>query len=278
MTGVRRVGLLAFFVTFLTAATLLAGPNGSPTERDWLRPAAHPTTPGSTSAGPSLGKWLAGGLLVGLSGLALWKRRRTSRPKSNAPPSQIQITGVARLSSRAQLMVATVNGKSMLLGVTDANITRLMWLESPNGEGKGGRRAPESSRAASEDPASLDLYPNQLSRQARLAAVRHRAAAARPSALATPSPSPTAKPRQTSRFREILADAIGLEPKVSPVSPLAKAPVDELTAHTEDRFIATNTIRLPTAQQTQRMNAASSLIDVEGQAAGLVARLNRPPS
>lgn len=267
----RSVGLMAFLVTALTATTLLAEPTAAPTDRTWLRQAPNHPAAASASSQPSLGKWAALALVVGLAGFAVWKRRQTRRSSPIAAASQIKISGVTKISPKAQLIVATVNGRSMLLGVTDASINRLMWLDGSDDAGADDDR-PSADRDSSDDEPVLqgagDLYPNQTSSRRPASATRGKVPV-----LAAKNAQ---NRRQPSRFRELLADAIGLTPRAAPlVEVTPKAPVDDLVAGTADRYVGRDTRRMNTARLGQRTAPAGSLIDVEGQAAGLVARLNR---
>jgi hypothetical protein len=273
----RRVGILAFVVTSLTATMLLAEPAHNPTDRVWLRQPTQraPTSPASVQL--SYGRWAAVALLVGLAGFALYKRKLLRRAGTIAVASQVQIGSVTKISHKAQLIVATVNGRSMLLGVTDANVTRLMWLDEADdadddwvpdvrhpGYGQGSRNEGSGARSP------VQMSPNHLAAR--------RADDPRPSSPKTP-PAPSAPTkRQPSRFREVLADAIGLTPKAVPRRSASKAPVDELVPAAEDRYLGRDTRPMNTARLGQRSATPSPLIDIEGQAAGLVALLNRPES
>ncbi len=271
MRAWRSVGLMAFFVTALTATTLLAEPTAAPTDRTWLRQAPNRPAAASASSQLSLGKWAALALVVGLAGFAVWKRRQTRLSSPIAAASQVRISGVTKLSPKAQLIVATVNGRSMLLGVTDASINRLMWLDGSDDDGADDDQ-PSFGRDSSGDEPPLqgpgDLYPNQ-------SVSRRPASANRGKAPVSAAKSAQTR-RQPSKFRELLADAIGLTPKAAPlVEVTQKAPVDDLVAATADRYVGRDTRRMNTARLGQRTAPSGPLIDVEGQAAGLVARLNR---
>lgn len=266
MKGWRDVGLMAFFVTSLTATTLFASPVGQPTDRSWLRQTARSAvaTPAPRQLSP--GKWLAAALLVGLSGYAIWKRKKLRKSGIVPELSQIQIGAVTKISPKAQLVVATIKGRSVLLGVTESNVTRLMWLDDAEDE----QDDDEGSDRYSREPLATDRrspgagrpYANQLG-------VRRASSAAPRAATSSHLAQPRAK-RQPSRFREILADAIGLSPR-----PAAASPVDQLADATEDRYVGRDTQRMTTRRGHETLSTGT-LINVEGQAAGLVARLNRP--
>jgi flagellar biogenesis protein FliO len=262
----RSVGMMALLVTSLTAGTLLADPNAAPPDRSWLRQSVQRAPNGPAPTQLSLGKWAAVLLLVGLSGFALWKRKSARGPGRFPVASQIQIGTVAKISPKAQLIVASVNGRSMLLGVTEANVTRLMWLDGSNDE------QDQDDDSLAEEPVTADLggpssgnpYPNR---------VRLRRT---PNAIAnSPVGSAARSYRQTSRFREILADAIGIAPKAAQKSTAPRAPVDELVDGNGDRFVGRSPRQMNTPRMGPKAPPFGPLVDVEGQAAGLVARLNR---
>jgi flagellar biogenesis protein FliO len=274
MSRWQRVGSMACFVSFLTLVSASAVALDKPTDKNWLRPApaATATNPGTSSS--HVGRWTAAFVLIGLSGLAFWKRQQTRRVPTPANVSRIQVTAFTKISPKAQLLVATVNGRSMLLGVTESNITRLMWLENAEVDGerqerRSGRRYGDH-RDHANDSSEGDLYPLPRPEAKRVAPT----AAAH--ARATKPLPVTAQPAK-SRFREILADAIGLTPKPPAPDVSAPAPVDELLARAEDRYVGSSE-RSQTGTKPRRRTASGPLIDVEGQAAGLVARLNRPAS
>jgi flagellar biogenesis protein FliO len=270
MKAWRSVGLMAFLVTLLTAATALAEPTVTPTDRTWLRQSSQRTAAPASTAQLSLGKWTALALLLGLGGFAVWKRKQARRSSPIVSASQIKIAGVTKLSPKAQLIVATVNGRSMLLGVTDASINRLMWLDGSGDEDTDDDR-PSSDRDSTgyfEAPENVgQVYPNNSMARRTTGANQGR------------DPTLTAKNSQARRrpgkFRELLADAIGLTPRVALAVEVSKAPVDELLARAEDRYVGRDTRRMNTARLGQRTAPTAPLIDIEGQAAGLVARLNR---
>lgn len=274
MNGWRTVGIMAFFVTALTAMTAFADPTPPPGEpRNWLRQTAQTAGTGHTPPQLSLGKWLAAGLLVGLSGFAFMKRRKRNGSSVIPALSQIQINAVTKISPKAQLVVATVKGKSLLLGVTEANVTRLMWLDDDENEDDSEEG---SDRYARERGLARPSEHVETERRGSQPAMR-RAATAMSQKTSRQSLT-TADKRTTSRFREILADAIGIAPKsASPAVSKPSAPVDELIAGAEDRYVGRDPRRIST-RQGHKTSPIGPLIDVEGQAAGLVARLNRPAS
>jgi flagellar biogenesis protein FliO len=270
MKAWRSVGLMAFLVTLLTAATLLAEPTAMPTDRTWLRQAAQRTAAPSSTAQLSLGKWAALALLLGLGGFAVWKRRQVRRSSPIVSASQIKIAGVTKLSPKAQLIVATVNGRAMLLGVTDSSINRLMWLD-----GSGDEDTDDDRPSSDRDSTGYCQTPEDVGQVHPNNSVARRTTGAHQGKDPTLTTKNSQSRRRPGKFRELLADAIGLAPRVTPPVEVSKAPVDELVAGTEDRYVGRDTRRMNTARLGQRTVPTTPLIDIEGQAAGLVARLNR---
>jgi hypothetical protein len=268
----RGVGMMAFLVTSLTAVTLLADPNAAPPDRTWLRQSVQRTPSGPAPTQLSLGKWVAVVLLAGASGFALWKRKSARVSGRIAAASSIQIGSVTKISPKAQLIVATVNGRSMLLGVTEANVTRLMWLDGSNGaqEQQDGNFAEGPVTEGLGKPAAGEVYPKRLQSRRTPNAIAYT-----PAGSAVPIAPATQSHRQPSRFREILADAIGIAPKAAKRTKGPRAPVDELVEGNEDRYVGRDTRPMNTPRMGPKGPPFGSLIDVEGQAAGLVARLNR---
>lgn len=268
------VGIVAFVVMSLTATLAAAAPSAQ-ADRAWLRTAnkAAPKAEGRSELG--LGKWAAVACLVGLGGFLLWKRRDT-KGTSAGSVSKMKILSVTRLSTKAQIVAVEIQGRTLLVGATDTTVTRLGWLEDPEPSIE---EAPEDE---DDDGPSTNYGRPQTRGQGLAAASRP---AARAEAVARPVPAKAkAAPRATSqssgpsRFRELLADAIGIEPRVNPRKPQedTRAAVDEIAATTRDRYVGRTESRQNTQKITRSLPRTTALIDVEGQAKGLLARLNRP--
>jgi len=266
----RSVGVMAFLVIALTAVTVSATPTTAAPDRNWLRQSVQGAAVPPATTQFSLGKWAAIALLGGFGGYAVWKRKQVRRTQPKVAASSIRLGSITKLSPKAQLVVATVNGRSMLLGVTDASIHRLMWLDGQDDDvSEDDYMSPDRATRRFEQapPDAADLYPNEPPARRTLGAQPGKAVAV--VAKAVPPRRPA------SKFRELLADAIGLTPRVASVAVAPKAPVDELLASAEDRYVGRDTRRMNTARLGRRVSPAGPMIDVEGQAAGLVARLNR---
>ena len=271
MKNWRSVGILAFVVIGLTANDVFAGSTGVSQERSWLRTTTKSDKTPSRSADPSLGKWAAVVLLIGLGGFAWWKRRSGSRRVPTTNVSTMRISAVTRLSSRAQVVALEVQGRTLLIGATDTSITRLGWLDE----------LPEVDLDEEEDERGFRTEKSPArTTLARTSSVKSPVHAERVSSL---SKAPIIKvetaARKPSRFRELLADAIGIQPKGNSTKhTIASAPVDELVAAAEDRYVGHDTGLTHTQRMRRESTNTTALIDIEGQAKGLVARLNRPPT
>ena len=102
MTSRRFVGIMAALVIGLTASAVFAEPVTGTQQRAWLRttaPKKANAVARSTTLSP--GKWVAATILLGLGGVALWKRSGGSFRKPIAKVSTMQIRAVTRLSATA---------------------------------------------------------------------------------------------------------------------------------------------------------------------------------
>jgi flagellar biogenesis protein FliO len=269
MNARRFVGILALFVMTLTAADVSAGTPNTHAERSWLRQTAKSESPQAHSVVPSLGKSLALALLVGLGGYAVYKRRNITKSAKIANVSAMRILSVTRLSPKAQVVALEVQGRTLLVGATETQITRLGWLDNTNSDDVDVEDDERDDAPTSVEERSPQLRTN----------LRHETNGSIKKVVdGNESRAKTkAQVKKTSRFRELLADAIGLVPASSIVkSDLNKAPVDELVHAAEDRYLGNHSQSTQTQRMRRESNQTSALIDIEGQAKGLVARLNRP--
>jgi flagellar biogenesis protein FliO len=268
----HTVGTVALAVTMLTPSHASADAPTATPERTWLRQAAQPKSSTSPVRQVAFGRWLAVAVLVGLSGLALWKgsRRRQSMP--TLASSRIQLGSITRLTPKAQLAVVTVNGRCMLLAVTDTSVSRLMWLDEA---------AADEDSDFGLDPAELPIDSNSTN---KLAAVRGATLGrAVPSTQSQPLPNRIGRapqsapklPRQPSTFREILSDIIGIEPRIKHVATATVSPAETLALATEDRYVGRTARKAQIGSVPRQALTTERMVDCEGQAAGLIARLNR---
>ncbi len=247
MTPLRHYvsAALLGLVCALGAASARAqeGPDASLKSRSWLAAKSGAVKTRPVAVGPSigLGRSLSVLVLAGvLGGSALYLRRRKNmapNPRSTA----LRVLGATKLGGRAQLVLAEVAGRKILLGVTDASVRKLGWLEP--------------------DAEEQELHVPRPRLVGTGVDLTTRAA----SACADPVPAPKRS------FRDALAAAVGN------IGRPADSAADMLAAETQDTY----TRSTPRAADARRAETAHKLanpqmVDVEGQARGLLARLGDP--
>ena len=211
-----------------------AKPGKSPS---WLaaRPAPKPVA-GGRSAIPSLSRMIGLLLVLGTLGVAtLYFKRRGGAEAKRAPlPKRLSVVSSTRIGPKAHAVVISVAGRQMLLGVTDASVKRLAFIDEIE----------EDEREQEREPA----------RRVGSAALRGAAIAVR-----TVTPEPV-KPG----FADLLKTAFGKRPVTSPPETSAAA---ILAAETQDTVGGRPVTGNP---------ASVRMLDVEGQAQGLIRRLSGP--
>jgi len=223
-----------------------AAPAKSPA---WLAPKSAAKPAKTAAAGPSvgLGRSLAVLFFVSvLGGSALYLRSKKHKaPKARL--AQLRVVGSTKLGGRAQLVLAEVNGRQILLGVTDGSVRKLGWMDV--------------EQVAEEE----DFVP---AARPRLVAAGVDLGARSPRASVEPAPAPAKR-----SFRDLLATAVGN---------LGNRPDDDsaaltLAAETQDTFTrSTPRAAEKRGQDATRKNGNPQMIDLEGQAKGLLARLGDP--
>jgi flagellar biogenesis protein FliO len=207
----------------------------------WLakRPAPKAAATGS-SALPSTGRMLGLLLVMGsLGGAALYLKRR-GRPdaKRVALPQKLAVLSSTRIGPKAHAVIISVAGRQMLLGVTDASVKRLAFIDEIEEEER--EREPLLGREPVRRAASQ--------------------AHTRGAAIAVHTVSPT--PAKSGSFADMLKTAFGKrtpEPETDAASILA--------AETQDSV----------GGKPVTGNASNvRMLDVEGQAQGLIRRLSGP--
>jgi len=268
----RGVGAMALAATMLTASIGHAESPPVSSERPWLRQPVQPRASGPAPSQVTMGRWLAVVLLMGLSGFALWRAAKRHKTIPAMARSRVQLGSLTRITPKAHLVVVTVNGRCMLLAVTEANISRLMWLDDEAADDDS-----DTLATPSIDVPHLPGASNQVTlgrertaesgRGLKPTPANHRANRKTERATRTPS--------EPSAFREILTDIIGLEPKGQGKNHEMRSPAETLAAATEDRYVGRGSRRLNVGPAAHRGLPADTMLSCEGQAAGLVARLNR---
>jgi flagellar biogenesis protein FliO len=257
MTPVRQRICATLFGICLTLCALVApaahasdAAAAAPQSPAWLAPksAAKPPRVAASAPRMSLGRSLIALLSVSvLGGTALYLRNKKKRAPQ-ARLAQLRVVGATKLGGRAQLVLAEVNGRQILLGVTDASVRKLGWMDAEVAEDEE-ELSPARPRLVA---AGVDLG----------------ARSSRTVAEARPAPS---APKRT--FRDLLASAVGN---------LGHRPDDDsaaltLAAETHDTFTRTAPRSAEKhSAEAPRKNGNPQMIDLEGQAKGLLARLGEP--
>jgi flagellar biogenesis protein FliO len=205
----------------------------------WLakRPAPRAVATGS-SAVPSTGRMLGLLLVIGsLGGAALYlKRRGRGEATRTTLPQRLTVLSSTRIGPKAHAVVISVAGRQMLLGVTDSSVKRLAFIDEVEEE--------ERVREPVREP---------LRRSAAQAETRG-------AAITVHNVTPTAA--KPGSFADLLKTAFGKrapKPDVDAASTLA--------AETQDSAFGK-----PVAGNPAKVR----MLDVEGQAQGLIRRLSGP--
>lgn len=223
-----------------------AAPAGS-APRSYLRQQASTKKPVAAAESPSgLRVALMCGLVAGLGVWALLKKRK-KHTDLRAIRSDLEVLSSARVGNKAQVVVINVGGRKVLLGVTETEVNRLAWLD---GELEG-------------DGASTEAFDDAAPFAPASAPERKNVSAA---VLQNKAPRPDVQPR---RFRDALLGALG-----QPQKPGASNNNDgndvalTIAESMQDVVTRSPRVAVPAA-------APDSMVDVEGQAKGLVLRLQK---
>jgi flagellar biogenesis protein FliO len=223
-----------------------AAPKADP-KRAWLRSAAAPTKAPPPSSGMPYRMLAFGAVVAGLGAVALLKRRRKAEV-ARATRSDLEVVSAARVGNKAEVVVLSVGGRKMLLGVTEAEVTRLAWLDAELDAAEG---EPDEALAMPGARTALSAPARTvLTTQARTAVT-----------------APTATPEPARRFRDVLMGALG-QPRRAPEPASATDAAVLIAEGTED------VIGKPTARVAAPAGAPE-MVDIEGQARGLVLRLQK---
>src|SRR6185369_1240050 len=260
MTPLRQRICAALFGVCITLCALVApavhaagAPDAAPKSPAWLAPKSAAKPPQVVAGAPrmSLGRSLIALLSISvLGGTALYLRSKKKRAPQ-ARLAQLRVVGATKLGGRAQLVLAEVNGRQILLGVTDASVRKLGWMDA---------------EAAEDEEELSPARPRLVAAGVDLGARSSRTVA---------EAAPPSAPKRT--FRDLLASAVGN---------LGSRPDDDsaaltLAAETHDTFTRTTprtTSRSAAERSAEpvRKNGNPQMIDLEGQAKGLLARLGEP--
>jgi flagellar biogenesis protein FliO len=186
-------------------------PDASVEDRGWLgeSSAEEPARmkPGASSPNPLL-SLLALVLVAGLGGGALWLQRRKAKALTpGGVESRLTLLSSTRIGPKAFAVSAEVNGRVILLGVTDQQVTNLGWLDPPELEQEQPEEEPEAPSAQEDD--LPDDYPGSALRDA----ARQAASLSPGSLLPPPQASPLTSSQNLKRFQEVLRGAIPDHPQ-----------------------------------------------------------------
>lgn len=240
---ILRTALLACALAGVSAYAGAAEPTPADAQhRSWL--AGAPAKKSGSVAGaprPSMARsWIALGAAALLGGLAFYLRSGKPRTKKNAI-EKLRVLSSTKLAARASLVIVEVSGQRLMLGVTDGSVNKLGWLDAPELDDDNEEGLPE--------PRAL-VRPRLVTPPGGIA-IQHK-------------PEPQAAGQS---FRSFLKQAIGGRNKLSAQSDSAAV---SIAAETRDTFTRT-------AQPARRANTGGGqMVDVEGQAKGLLARLGEP--
>lgn len=125
------VAALAAVVGILTPASSYAADDPQ-APRPWL---AQQPAPGASASAPGGGfgwrAWLLLGVAAGGAALAIHlKRKRVLRLRSvmDGADARLRVVDTTRVGPKAQLVVAQVGERLLLLGVTERSVRRIAWL------------------------------------------------------------------------------------------------------------------------------------------------------
>jgi len=207
----------------------------------WLATRPQPKASAATgkSALPSGGRMVGLLLVLGaLGGATLYlKRRGKADAKSPAVQQRLRVVSSTRIGPKAHAVVLSVAGRQMLLGVTDSSVKRLAFIDELEEDGE------ESAHERAERAPAV--RPNPLASRAAAIAVR------------TVSPEPP-----KAGFADLLKTAFG---KRAPAPATDAASI--LAAETQDTVGGKPVTPSPSNVR---------MLDVEGQAQGLIRRLSGP--
>jgi flagellar biogenesis protein FliO len=94
----------------------------------WL--AQNPPTQSAAAAGLPMGRMIVLLLVTaGLGGGAWYVRKRKLSKVGSSLHKKLRLIDSTRIGPKAELVIASVQGRTMLLGVTETNIRRLAWID-----------------------------------------------------------------------------------------------------------------------------------------------------
>lgn len=128
--------LLMICPTVALAAPAATGPAGAPNTANtpaWLQKNHDdqpdpPTPPASSSR---LRGVLAAFMVMTLIGFAVWSKAKKKNLVAKNPTAYVKVSDSVKVGEKAHLVVATIGDRTVVLGVTEHGVQRLMDLEVP---------------------------------------------------------------------------------------------------------------------------------------------------
>jgi flagellar biogenesis protein FliO len=125
--------VLGAALALLTSSHALAQ-DGAPDAgaKEWLAQPAPgaPAAVGSRPEGPSTLRMAALLLVVGaLGGAAFYMKRKRSQVAERHGSPELAVVSTARLGPKSHLVLASVSGRLILLGVSDTSVRKLAWIK-----------------------------------------------------------------------------------------------------------------------------------------------------
>lgn len=225
-------------------------PKAAPTKAAWLRnEKTAAEKPASAPAGPSNARMALLSALVALLAGAAYMMKRRRKIVVRGASSELSVVTAAKVGPKADVVIVNVGGRRLLLGVTEAQVSRLCWLEGdPDSED-----ASDFVPGGLGDAAPTTDAPSRGPAVSRAAMVPHRTA---------PVPAPA------RGFKDALLGALGR-------APAREDPAVAIAAATEDVVVRSSSTASAAAARVAAPAGAPEMVDIEGQAKGLLLRLQK---
>jgi flagellar biogenesis protein FliO len=138
-------------VIALTSLPAWADPPPDSSARPWLAQAPPPVAVGAQRSGPSSWRIVALVVAMGALGGGAWylKARRGKAPGPVQTP-RLSVVSSVRVGPKAHLVLSSVGSRLILLGVSDASVRKLAWLDDDAGAGTAGAGRDADSDAFGE--------------------------------------------------------------------------------------------------------------------------------
>ena len=262
----KMVTFLALAVSCLTAVSAAASipdpdaPDASVDAPSWLSQrssaqAAQSTELeiGSDAQGPSSVRTVALFVAVSaLAGAALYMRKRRGAKTPVVDASTIHVVASTRLGPKASMVVATVGGRTLLLGVTETNVRKLAWLDEPAAAAADADPDAETDSGFEDEAPTLNFEGRPIT-QLRSDRARPRSDRAQ-SRSDRAQPSSDRVPRNAvnrtavDRFDEVLRTKLSSEGSVVARVRRDMTPAEQLAEETKDVYEPTGSRRARKAE------------------------------